>query len=1039
MDILSGIELNRYREGALHTTRIPRTVYMNKKEDLFEAVESHNRKLANDFAQRRGGLQKLSGFSSSAGGGDVFAAIPRFYSPLEYFEQTQIPYDINNKKHRFELYKWLDLFYRTHYLIPILVDIFTRFPLAGIDFFGPDESLNSFYKDLFFDRLDYQQFLVDLGREYWTLGQSFPMGHFNETLGVWEEEELLDPTLIEIKRFPIIGGEEFFIVPPKELVDLVKNKRPRPQYFLLQKNYPEMLPFLQNGRQIPISGVLLKQVAFKASPRDLYGTPILLRALRTLMHEEKLMASQDAIAERLYSPFILAKLGIQEMGANRTPWVPSANDIASFRNDLDIALSSDFRLMVHHFAVDVQNVFGREQMPRLDTDFDRIERRIMQCVSGDTLIHTKDGVFAAQELEGKTIETLSKDGIYRLAEWKNYGKQELYEVILENGDVIRATEFHKWLICQPNGKHKWKLTPELEGEKIPIQHYDSFDYDVVEWEEGVRHGLVNGDGWLYFDKKYSKIRQYSDNKHLLEDYFDKPKEVSIKDGRNYLEVVRLPAKYKTDLPFGEKPSYLRGFIAGLIAADGCVDDTGHVTLHSNDREKLEEIRKLCKFAGVPTIKISSSITYKKRKTPGSKIPANYVMYKLSFVKAGFLTKDDVDEKLILKKSHRLLMRNSGIKRKRYSAKVVAVLRTGIFEDTYCCAESETHTFVIDNNYITGNTFGINPNLLSGGNASTPYASSALQAEFLNQILKTYQNYLIKHYKQRALIVAEAQQHYAYEKRGDTRVPIMEEVLIYDDEGNPRIEKRHKLMIPEMRMKVLDLRDEATQRNFLQAIKQQGVPIPDQDLAMGMHYVFREALQKTGEELIEKTVEQQRAKMRAYDILVAEGLPIPPELLAEMQNAGIAPPSPAGAGGMPGGAPMGGGGPGGPGGSPGGGMGGGPGQGVMMPPAPPGIGGVNPNRGRPDQSAEGQQMSQLLPKGPLVPGVPGQQNVLGIPGGASPAIGEAGGPSGGPGGFRHTKTDKETIHTLPRIVKEGFSIDKLSELDSEDLEDLFPEA
>jgi hypothetical protein len=50
----------------------------------------------------------------------------------------------------------------------------------------------------------------------------------------------------------------------------------------------------------------------------------------------------------------------------------------SVRDDFDIALSSDFRLMVHHFGLEVTSVFGREQMPRLGDDFDRIEKRLMQ-------------------------------------------------------------------------------------------------------------------------------------------------------------------------------------------------------------------------------------------------------------------------------------------------------------------------------------------------------------------------------------------------------------------------------------------------------------------------------------------------------------------------------------------------------------------------------------------------------------------------------------------------------------------------------------
>lgn len=644
MDILKDSEAQAYSASALHVPNGPRSVYVPTGRNLFESIDEHNRQAMDSFAgshtRRR----------ASAGGGDVFAAMPRFYSPEEYFQSQKVPYNINKEKERFELYKWLDLFYRTHYLVPILVDIFTRFPLVGLELHSPDKQLKDFYEDLFFDRLDYEHFLTDLGREYWTLGQSFPLGHFNETLGIWEEEELLDPTLVQVEQYPIIGGKQFFLVPDEHLRTMVDKQEPREMYYLLQRDYPELIPFLKAGKPIPISDVLLKQVAFKASPRDLHGTPILLRALRTLVHEEKLMASQDAIAERLYAPLILVKLGVQDMGQNRGPWFPGPAEIREVRDQFDIALSSDFRLMVHHFGIEVQTVFGREQMPRLGDDFDRIERRLMQV------------------------------------------------------------------------------------------------------------------------------------------------------------------------------------------------------------------------------------------------------------------------------------------------------------------------------------FGVNPSLLSGGAASQPYASSALQAEFLNQILRTYQGYLKKHYVDRAKIVAEAQEHYAYEKRGDQRIPIEEEVLEYDENGEEVIVTKHKLMIPELRMKVLDLRDEATQRQFLQALKQQGVPIPDQEVAMGMHYEFEESLSRVQEEMIQKTVAQQEAKVKTYDILIAKGLPVPMDLRQEVEgsgqfqqpqpgdttNVGVNPP--------------------------------GIGEDIVMPPPPggtPPIGPNDPTRGqRPEQSDERAPIPPpgQVPNSPMIPGVPGQPGMLGVPGAPSPAVG-----------------------------------------------------
>lgn len=671
MDLFGNPDTEMLRQTALH----------RRKHPLFDAsyeadIEARNNELISDFRSRRGNTR----MASSGMGGNVYAAMPRFYHPEEWYKASQVPYNIRDDKQRFELYKWLDLFYRTHWLIPMLVDIFTRFPLVGIELVSPDESLKKFYEDLFFDRLDYENFLVDLGREYWTLGQSFPLGHFNETLGIWEEEELLDPSAVKVRQFPIIGGKQFFLTPDQALIDIATKKEPRELYYRLEQYFPEILPFLKNKKDIPVSDVLLRQVAFKVSPRDLHGTPLLLRSLRTLMHEEKLMAMQDAVAERGYAPLLMFKLGTQDMGPNRPPWIPGPGEIEALRNDIDLAFSSDFRVLVSHFAIDVQSVFGREQMPRLGDDFDRIERRIMQ------------------------------------------------------------------------------------------------------------------------------------------------------------------------------------------------------------------------------------------------------------------------------------------------------------------------------------TFGINPNLLAGGAASAPYASSALQAEFLSQILRTFQHFLIKHYEARAKIVAEAQGHYAYEKRGDTRVPIIEEVVETDPEtGEQYIVEKKKLMIPEMRMKVLDLRDEATQRQFLQALKQQGVPIPDQDVAMGMHYNFEEALDKVEEETVQKTVAQQQAKVKTFRILKALNLPIPPDLQQEIEGAGLTgQPAPGEGTDISVNAP-------------------GVGDQIVMPPPP---GGDMP--GRDDQPAVSQErMPGIGAPGPNLPGVPGQPGALGIPGAPTPAIGPSRpapggpGPAGAPPGVGRSSEDgsEPIFHRLPRNVQE----------------------
>lgn len=602
-------------------------------------------KLIRAMGQRRVASRRVE--SSNLGGGDTYAAIPRFYDPLEYWDLSDLPWNVADEGHRHKLHKWLRLYYATHYLIPILIDIFTRFPLVGMELKSKDSKLTDFYENLFLDQLNYPEFMVDLGREFWTVGEAFSLASFDEDMGIWEREELINPEDVVIENFPFLGSKELKIKPPDYLKKLAQTQNPAKEYRQLEINFPDLIPYLRKGENIPMSSVLLKQVANLQTPWDDHGTPILLRGLRTIIHEEKLLASQDAIAERLYSPLILAQLGLEDLGDGQGPWIPGPDEMDALRDEMDIALSSDFRLMVHHVGLKMENVFGREQMPRLGDDFDRIEKRVMQI------------------------------------------------------------------------------------------------------------------------------------------------------------------------------------------------------------------------------------------------------------------------------------------------------------------------------------FGVNPSLLSAGSMSQPYASSALQAEFLNQILRTFQGFLKKHYKERALIVAEAQGHYDYEKKGQTRVPIYEEVVVEDIEtGKKKIVKKHKLLIPDMEMEVLDMRDEATERQYLESLRQMGVPIPDGQMMIGIDVDVPEMVEQYNDELVEKTVIQQEGKVKAYKILKTRNLPIPADLKAEVEsvlNGGEQPQSPGGLPAMPGGA--GAGGPGGP--------GGGPGEGVVMPPAPPGM--------MPPGGAGGQMGGGLGPTG-IGMGAPGTP-------GSTPAIAPGSSPVG----------------------------------------------
>jgi hypothetical protein len=588
-------ELDRIRQSGLalptHPYRAAQSVGQmykmatssSMKEDVLslpwsrttDPIQRSNSQQIRSFKGRRG-MTKSSMVSPAGGGADLQLAMPRWYDPMEYWELTGLPWNMADEGHRHKLHKWLRLYALTHDLVGLLIDIYTRFPLSGMRLTSPDNKLTTVYEDIFLDdyALDYSEFLVQLGREYWLVGEAFPQGSFNENLGTWEYEDFINPEDIVIENFPLLDERQLKIMPPDYLKRLVSTRSPSDAYKILETRYPEWLDPIRRGEAVPISKVLLKQVANYADPWSDHGTPILLRGLRTLIHEEKLLASQDAVAERLYSPLLLAKLGVMDMGPGNAPLLPTPEDLDMLRDQFDVAMASDFRLIVSHFGIDLTAPIGRESVPDLSADFDRVDRKLMQV------------------------------------------------------------------------------------------------------------------------------------------------------------------------------------------------------------------------------------------------------------------------------------------------------------------------------------FGINPSLLSAGSNSQPYASSALQAEFMNQVLRTYQKYLKKHFRERALVVAEAQGHYASEKKGQTLVPIMERVQLTEDEyeemamgnrpmrvvqdlGDTKIVELNKLMVPELEMAVLDMRDEATQRNFMLQLRSMGVPIPDEELMVGLPFTWTEGKDKFFDEMKKKTVTQQQEKLETYEVLEAQGVPIPQDIVAEM--------------------------------------------------------------------------------------------------------------------------------------------------------------
>lgn len=371
----------------------------NKSQDEQTLAHLKASKLRNSRMQRAGSI---------AGSGSIQQATGRPRDPMWYWKQNNLPFNFADPNELMRIRQFCRLLYVTHPLIAACVDIFSKYPLQGIRFECKDPQLVDFYSDLFLDQLKYEDHLLRLNREYWLVGEGWSLGGWNETLGIWEGDEVVNPDNIEVENSPFLGEPRFLMQLPETLRTLLQTRSPRWQYEQLVQTYPELVMYASEDDRMPVSNVILKQMRFEGDTFSNRGIPILMRGMRSIIQEEMLMSAMDAIADRLYTPLILTKLGAtaQDLGTT-VPWIPDQDELEEFNLALDSALAADFRALTYHWAIDMQPVFGRENVPDLTADFDRIDERLLMVwgLSRTMLTGASSGETYAADALNKDVVT----------------------------------------------------------------------------------------------------------------------------------------------------------------------------------------------------------------------------------------------------------------------------------------------------------------------------------------------------------------------------------------------------------------------------------------------------------------------------------------------------------------------------------------------------------------------------------------------------------------------------------------------------------
>jgi hypothetical protein len=417
------------------------------KENSTEAITSMRK-------QRLGMRRTAAAGATGSQSANVSFATGRPRDPMFYWRQNNLPFDVTKEEELKKIRQFCRLLYLTHPIVAACIDIFTKFPLQGLEIECKDDQLKDFYSDLFFDQLDYRNYLVDVGREYWITGEAWPLGSFNEALGVWDDDELLNPDDVQVEKSPFLKDPRFLIRLPETLRKVLQDRSPVWEYNALVQNYPELTAYAGEDSLMPVSNMLLKQLKFKGDTFHKRGLPILMRGFRAILQEEMLNAAMDAIADRLYTPLILVKLGASatDLGTD-SPWIPTQDDLLDFEESMDAALAGDFRVLTSHFATDMAPVFGRENMPDMSGDFERIEDRILQVFGLSKTI-----LQGADRGETYAADALNRDIVTQLLTHYQRDQQDLFQ---DRAAIVAEAQEH-WDYDIRGGKRYVKMEEVLE-------------------------------------------------------------------------------------------------------------------------------------------------------------------------------------------------------------------------------------------------------------------------------------------------------------------------------------------------------------------------------------------------------------------------------------------------------------------------------------------------------------------------------------------------------------------------------------------------
>lgn len=216
------------------------------------------------------------------------------------------------------------------------------------------------------------------------------------------------------------------------------------------------------------------------------------------------------------------------------------------------------------------------------------------CVTGDTLILTRNGYKRIDELVGKKIEVWNGSEFSEVEPKITGVNQEILDIEFSNGSTLSCTPYHKFYLSSGTVVEAKDLNI---GDKL-----EKWSFPVIEGTKSLKfdpytQGFYSGDGSSETNRKRKSIWLYGEKKDLIDKLHFKSDTYCPSSDR-----IMLTLENPLDKDFVPSEKYTvktrLSWLAGLIDSDGSLNDsTGSIAISSVNKSFLLETKKMLETLG----------------------------------------------------------------------------------------------------------------------------------------------------------------------------------------------------------------------------------------------------------------------------------------------------------------------------------------------------------------------------------------------------------------------------------------------------------